>query len=412
MAKRDSKKIKSKPVNQAKAKLRGVIAAARNATTYSMKGSYSYDIAQRKTYFSQSLNVNLLLARQELPFNDYNEFLEWADTQQDCLLPRSFKEVKPTLSGLSFVRETKEISLISEAFWLSHRLYRERETIEEFLKLRRKIEDNFWSGNLQAIYTLFSEISEKLGQSVWLVEARLSVEQAFKGLESQKRILEGIRKEAGRGFIRFLSHRISMRNEMAVTTQRFASNLNSYIASRPNLKPETAEYLKFKLCHEIPTTEPEICSIIRFQQNHSIIDCYEGLINIVQELVGIEGKQDVFRVLFSALIRAGVSDDRISKLELAYGRREAEPHNICNIEPAGLLLSGKVKEASREALKAFRSSTSKDIFQLFIAAEAHSFSGEYINFKRVKERRPDHDYTRRLANVIAKNSDSARSYDS
>ncbi|MCK2119890.1 hypothetical protein ACO0TC_31130 [Pseudomonas aeruginosa] len=411
MAKRDSKKIKSKPVNQAKAKLRGVIAAARNTTTYSMKGSYSYDIAQRKTYFSQSLNVNLLLARQELPFSDYNEFLEWADTQQDYLLPKSFKEVKPTLSSLSFVRETKEISLISEAFWLSHRIYRERETIEEFLKLRRKIEDNFWCGNLQAIYTLFSEISEKLGQSVWLVEARLSVEQAFKGLESQKRILEGIRKEAGRGFIRFLSHRISMRNEMAVTTQRFASNLNSYIASRPNLKPETAKYLKFKLCHEIPTTEPEICSIIRFQQNHSIIDCYEGLINIAQELVGIEGKQDIFRVLFSALIRAGVGDERISKLELAYGRREAGPHDICNIKPAGLLLRGKVKEASREALKTFRSSIPKDIFQLFIAAEAHSFSGENINFKRVKECRPDHDYTRRLANVIAKNSESARSYD-
>jgi hypothetical protein len=82
MAKRNPKKNKSKPVNKAKAKLRGVIAAARNATTYNMKGDYSYDFAKRKTFFSQSLNISLLLARQELPFNDYNEFLEWADTQQ------------------------------------------------------------------------------------------------------------------------------------------------------------------------------------------------------------------------------------------------------------------------------------------------------------------------------------------
>lgn len=411
MAKRNSKKIKLTPVNKAKAKLRGVIAAARNATTYSMKGSYSYDFSQRKTYFSQSLNINLLLARQDLPFNDYNEFLEWADAQQDYLLPKSFREVKPTLSSLSFVRETKKISLISEAFWLSHRLHRERDTIADFIGLRRKIEANFWSGNLQAIYALFNEITEKLGQSVWLVEARLSVEQAFKGLESQKKILEEIRKEAGRGFIRFLSHRISMRNEMAVTTQRFAANLNSYIASRPNLRPETAEYLKFKLCHDIPTTESEICSIIRFQQNHSVIDCYEGLVNIVQEIVGIEGGQDIFRILFNALTRVGVDDERISKIELAYNRREAGPQNVCDIKSAGLLLSGKNKEASKEALRSFRSSISKDIFQLYIAAEAHSFSGEHINIKKVKERKPEHDYTRRLANVIAKNSDSARSYD-
>ncbi|SDR87414.1 hypothetical protein SAMN05216271_0624 [Halopseudomonas sabulinigri] len=411
MAKRNSKKNKSKAVSQAKAKLRGVIAAARNATTYNMKGSHSYDSAQRKTYFSQSLSVNLLLARQELPFNNYDEFLKWADTQQDHLLPKSFKEVKPTLSSLSFVRDTKEISLISEAFWLSHRLYRERETIKEFIRIRGEIENNFWSGNLEAIYKLFVEIAEKLGQSVWLVEARLSVEQAFKGLESQKKILEVIRKEAGRGFIRFLSHRISMRNEMAVTTQRFAANLNSYIASRPNLKLETAEYLRFKLCHNVPTTESEICSIIRFQQNHSIIDCYEGLVNIVQELVGVEDSQDIFRLLFGALLRVGVDDERISKLEMVYGRKEASAQNVCDVKPAGLLLLGKNKEAIKEALRTFRSNPPKDIFQLYIAAEALSFGGERASCKKLKERKPEHGYTRRLANVIAKNSGSARSYD-
>ncbi|KTB59904.1 hypothetical protein AO066_23925 [Pseudomonas fluorescens] len=411
MAKRNPKKNKSKPVNKAKAKLRGVIAAARNATTYNMKGDYSYDFAKRKTFFSQSLNISLLLARQELPFNDYNEFLEWADTQQDQLLPQSFKEVKPTLSSLSYIRDTKEISLMSEAFWLSHRLSREHETIAEFLKLRSKIEECYWSGNLQAIYGLFDEISDKLGQSVWLVEARLSVEQAFKGLESQKKILEDIRKEAGRGFIRFISHRMSMRNEMAVTSQRFASNLNSYIASRPNMKAETAEYLRFKLCHEIPTGESEICAILRFQQNHSIVDCYEGLINIVQELVGIDGSRETLSILFSALLRVGVEDKRVEKLNVLHGRQSPKLVDVCDVEPAGLLLTGRHKEASRSALRAFHASDLKDVFQLYVAAEAQAFRGDRLRGTRVKERRPEHDYTRRLADVIAKNTNSARSFD-
>jgi len=335
----------------AKAKLRGVIGAARNATTYNMSGSYSYDSAKRKTYYSQSLSSNLLLARQELPFSDYNEFLEWADRQQSNLLPKSFREVKPTLSSLSFVRDTKEISLLSEAFWLSNRLRRDRETILEFLRLRTLIEESFWQGDLDSIYRLFAEMEEKLGQSVWLVEAKLSVEQIFKGLESQKKILEAIRKEAGRGFIRFLSHRMSMRNEPAVTTQRFASNLNSYIASRPNLKKETAEYLKFKLCHEIPTTEPEVSAVLRFQQNHSIIDCYEGLINITQELIGLEGKQDLIRILLGALLRVEVDDHRVAKLAIVLAGRETDKDYLCDIESAGLLLKGHLRSptAHREA---------------------------------------------------------------
>lgn len=411
MAKRNPKKNKSKPVNKAKAKIRGVIADARNATTYNMKGSYSYDFAKRKTFFSQSLNISLLLARQELPFNDYNDFLEWTDAQQDHLLPQSFKEVKPTLSSLSYIRDTKEISLMAEAFWLSHRLSRERETIAEFINLRRKIEKCYWSGNLPSIYELFDEIAEKLGQSVWLVEARLSVEQAFKGLESQKKILEDIRKEAGRGFIRFISHRMSMRNEMAVTSQRFASNLNSYIASRPNMKPETAEYLRFKLCHQTPTTEPEICAILRFQQNHSIVDCYEGLINITQELVGVDESREIFSILFSALLRVDVEDERVEKLKILYGRRTPQLKSVCDVEPAGLLLTGRHKKATRSALKIFNNSELKDIFQLYVAAEAHALQGDRLRERTFKEHCPQYDHTRRLADVIAKNKNSTRSFD-
>ncbi|MBD9573696.1 hypothetical protein IB260_00095 [Pseudomonas sp. PDM23] len=411
MAKRDPNKNKLKPVNQAKAKLRGVIAAARNATTYNVRGSHSYDFSLRKSSFAQSLNVNLLLARQELPFNDYNEFLGWADSQQDKLLPQSFKEVKPTLSSLSFTRETKEISLISEAFWLSHRLQRASETISEFLKYKRKIEENFWSGNLQELYKLFDELATQLGQSVWLVEARLSVEQAFKGLESQKKILEEIKREAGRGFIRFLSHRISMRNEMAVTTQRFALNLNSYIASRSTLKPDAAKYLRFKLCHEVPVNESDICSIIRFQQNHSIIDCYEGLVSIVQELVGVDESKDLLRILYGALLRVGVHDERIAKLEMLYGHRQPGIENVCNVSPAGMLLTGRNKSSIKAAAREFRTSSPKDVFQIYIAAEAISYSHKQQVTKRIKEKRPEHDYIRFLADVIEKNSNSARSYD-
>ena len=411
MAKQKTDKKKSKAVNQAKAKLRGVISAARSATTYSISGAHSYDAAKKKSYFSQSLSTNLLLARQELQFNDYSEFLEWADKQQDHLLPKSFKQVKPTLSSLSYTRETKEISLLAEAYWLSYRLHRERETITAFLKKRNLVESAFWQGNVDLIYTLLTDMEESLGHSIWLVETRLSIEQFFKGLESQKKILEEIRNKAGRGFVRFLSHRISMRNEPAVTTQRFSSNLNAYIGSKPNLKKETAEYLRYKLCHETPVSESEICAVLRFQQNHSTIDCYEGLVNIVQELIGLDGKEHLIRPLLGALLRIGAEDFRVTKLATIISDHDTNEEQLSNIEAAGQLLQGNAKKATIHALRSFDRETTKDIFQLYVAAQSSSFRPEPIQSIKEGKRAPQIDLTRLLSNIIAKNSQSAISFD-
>ncbi|WP_159075950.1 hypothetical protein [Microvirgula aerodenitrificans] len=402
MSKRKVNKKKiTKPVDIAKAKLRGVFGAARSRTTYNVGVAHSFDSSRKKSTFNYSFNASLLKARQEISTSDYVGFLKWTEKQKKSLLPVSFNNVKPTLASLSFVGDTKEIPLISEISWLAIWIYSNKEIIFKFLKFRDEIEQSFWDGDLEAIYATFSKMKNELGQSVWLVEARLSVEQMFKGLESQKKILEELRNEAGRGFIRFISHRISMRNEPAVTSQRFSANIELYIANK-TLKSGVAEYLRYKLCHEIPTCESDIAAVLRFKQNHSIIDCYEGLVNITQELIGIKGSEPLIKPLLGALVYIGADDIRVKKLEILLGVSNTKNVPFSDICSSEYLLNGNPGKAMIAALRRFDSSKRTDIFQLFVASAARSFSKKHEPLP-IKTVHPKHEFVRLLGNIISKN---------
>lgn len=403
-----SKKKVVKSVDIAKAKIRGVLGAAKSATTYNVRSAHSYDASKKKSTFDYAFNASLLRARQEIPVGNYSEFLQWTEKQRKFLLPSSFKGVKPTLASLSFVSETKDISLAAEVYWLAMRLCGNKETISEFINIRAEIERAFWGGDLDKIYVLFSEMKKKLGQSVWLVEARLSIEQMFKGLESQKRILEELRNEAGKGFVRFISHRMSMRNEPAVTSQRFAANLESYITSK-TLKSGVAEYLRYKLCHEVPSHESDIAAVLRFMQNHSIIDCYEGLINVTQDLIGVDGQEANVKILLGALSYIGVDDVRIKKLEVLLGGGGEKCVPYSDVAASEYLLNNNARRAIFVALRNFDQTKQIDVFQLYVAAMSLSFgnkSQRSQSFKNI----PKYKFIRLLSNIIAKNVFSSDSF--
>lgn len=410
MAKRNAgkRKKKSSPVNLAKAKLRGVFAESRNSTTYNIRGEHSYEASQRKSIFTFSLNESLLRARQEITPNEYAGFLNWAEHHKKSLVPPAFKNVRPTLASLSYARDAKELSVLSEAYWLTMRVGSNRAEIKKFIEFRERIEAFFWKGDVSSIYALFDEVAEQLGQSVWLVEARLSVEQMFNGLESQKKLLEDIRKEAGRGFIRFLSHRMSMRNEPAVTTQRFASNLHSYIVSR-KVKSGTSAYLKYKLCHEVPSDDTDIAGILRFTQNLSTVDCYECLVNIAQELVGITGKETLLQMLVGALLSLQVDDFRVKKMHALLVKDADTNLPYSDLGSAELLLAESAFQSSLAAAKNFEQVGCSDVFQVFIASVCHSL-GPMCSKSMSRTIKPYSIFVRLLSHILAKNPKSLESY--
>lgn len=407
MPKKDKRKSKPRSVIASQAKLRGLISATRNSRTYNDKSinPNRNDLAHKKSMLAYGYDSALLLAREEIPDSHYDQYFNWAEKQANALLPKALKNLKPTLGSLSHTRRAKAIPLSSEIYWLLARLRCEKPQIERYLELRAILEHLFWQGDWRRIAVVNSQIEQELGQSVWLVEARISLEQHFHGLESQKRLSEQIKKDAGRGFIRFLTHRLSMRNEPAVSLQRHAASVHDYIATR-NLEPEMACFLRYKLCREVPTTEKNIGELLRFQQNHSIIDRYEGLIHVTQELLSTNNSQ-LTQFLVPALRELQFSDPRVRKLIDISSAPPAVHSPVSCLEPASMLIAGQVKEGMRRAVNCFKRSPRVDVFQLYVIAEALSLGavkGGTLN--SIPRRR----FPRLLANVIGKNSQATSSY--
>lgn len=410
MSKKQKTAKYGKSVNNAKAQLRGIFGAARSATTYSSENSRSIDFNGRRSRFQFSLAYGLSKARGEVPINSYGGLLNWIEQQKSSLLPATFKKAKPTLASLSYVHKTKEISLASEIYWLCARLCspEEQVVIRRFLDLRNQIESHFWDGNYSSIQNLLKIMGDELGQSIWIVETKLSLEQVFHGLESQKRLLSNIKAEAGRGFVHFLCHRMSMRSEPAVTTARFSANLDNHISAR-KIENSMAEYLRYKLCHRMPNESAGIASIMRFLQNHSTIDIYEGLLNFVE----CAGQSDEIDNLIPLVLQAlGVFkkfDKRLKKINALASK--VLPSDIRLSQPKSLsnLISGDVCGAYKRSIKSFHIADKRDVFQLYIAAQAASFT-ELPALIKLQKGPPHRRFPKLLAHVIGRTSDAESAY--
>lgn len=397
-------------VNDAKAKLRGIFAAARNATTYSSENARGIDWNGRRSVFQFSLTSGLSKARGEVPVNSYGVLLNWIEQQKSSLLPATFKTAKPTLASLSHVHKTKGISLASEIYWLCARLCSPAEqiVIRRFLEIRDQIDSHFWEGDYSTIQNLLKIMGEELGQSIWIVETKLSLEQVFHGLESQKRLLNSIKAEAGRGFVYFLSHRMSMRSEPAVTTARFAANLDNHISAR-KIEDAMAEYLRYKLCHRMPDESDGIAAVMRFLQNHSAIDIYEGLLSFVECAGKSKEVDELIPFVLQALGVFGNFDKRLIKINALSS--DILPTDIKLSQPKSLskLIDGDVRGAYRDSIKSFHIANGRDVFQLYVKSQAASFT-ELPALSRLQKGPPHRRFPKLLAHVIARTSDAESAY--
>ena len=399
----------SKSVNKAKAKLRGVFGAARSSATFSPTSARNIDANGRRSRFAFALASGLTQARGEVPVNSYSALLDWMEQQKSVLLPANLRTAKPTLASLSHVHKTKPISLMSEIYWLCARMCspQEKSTIKTFISIRNRVEAYFWQGDYPSIQTALAEMEKELGQSVWLVETKLSIEQMFRGLESQKRLLEKTKLEAGRGFIRFLCHRMSMRNEPAVTTSRFTANLENYISSR-KLEETMAEYLRYKLSHKLPSEHEKLAAVLRFLQNHSTIDLYEGLIALFSQAGQFKQTDALLGLGLKALIGFAEIDTRLKKIHTLSMDSLPSGTERSDTGALELLISGNLADAYKLAGIRFREAGHRDIFQLYIKAQSGSFTE--LPPILVKRGPPSAYFPRLLSHVISRSKHAARAY--
>ncbi|WP_288366434.1 hypothetical protein [uncultured Marinobacter sp.] len=170
-----------------KAKIRGLIGAAKNAN------SYATDIHRKKNIFNHGLNDSLIHAREVLSVDEYQDYIGWTEKVTKYSIPKSIDTKTPTLNDLGYISSAKELSFETEIRFLLDRLKQSKPRILQFLKLKAEYENKIWRDDFHSAREVLGEIERDLGWSIWLIETKFAIDQEVGGLEEQKKFLAACR---------------------------------------------------------------------------------------------------------------------------------------------------------------------------------------------------------------------------
>jgi len=142
-----------------------------------------------------------------------------------------------------------------------------------------------------------NSVEEEFGVSLWLIKNKLTFLQASVGLDAQKRYLSEIVREVGQhGVTPFIAYYASVRNEASVTPAGFANQFEQHMGDF-RLPNDLDSYLRHHIAPKALLTQEEISHVIRYEHSGPVIDYYETLVRMAQEVVKAE-----FSDLYSTII--------------------------------------------------------------------------------------------------------------
>lgn len=224
---------------------------------------------------------SLSTARSQAQLKDFDSLLKWAATAQKkgkyifqerlkALFPRTFKRLKSDLI-------LKDTNVICEIAWACSLIKNKSSHIKEFLKMSSELELAYWKGDFESCNTILKNIEDKFGVSLWLIEVKMAILQASKGLVEQKKYLSEIKKTAGK-HVSYYGWNFSFRNEEAVTPARYIKHIRS--ASRELEQSGQQTSILYKTLPTEVKSEWEVQVILQFESNSSIIDLYSTFIEL------------------------------------------------------------------------------------------------------------------------------------
>lgn len=168
------------------------------------------------------------------------------------------------------------ISADKEIVWAARRLLQNADRINAFRVHAEQFERELTSKNYQNCRSQLDELEKRLGTSIWLIENKISILQLVEGIESQKAYAVSIREaRGGNDLVSYLAFCISYRNENAVTVPHYVSQIIAAVDPERGVNPEIGSYVLYRCTNRIPKSEDEIGTLLRYEENSSIIDLYE-----------------------------------------------------------------------------------------------------------------------------------------
>jgi hypothetical protein len=226
---------------------------------------------------------NLLLAvseaRKQVTPQSYVKAIQWLITNP-FFRGRVF--ANPFPRRLGDIHSTTRLAALDdfrELAWQVGYLTAHNKFVAEFVGLRSEFDRSIAMGEHSQSRSLLNQISNRFGESLWLVKQRISLAQDTQGLEGQKRVAAVVERESS-AFVAFIAHHWSVKCEPSVNSSRAESSFRTLL-NTVSSDTDVRAYLTY---HVISDAVPikgmiECC---RYDSVASLIDLHEAVVSTLR----------------------------------------------------------------------------------------------------------------------------------
>lgn len=278
------RKKKAGPMLEQRNRIRGLLAASKSTEVVIAKGNRKgKDVSARASKFQSSLAAILIASRKSLRASQYEGFLSWLELQTSMQVAplNAFGAMHSEL--IREVLTSHPLPLPKEVLWIVSRLVQHKDHLAKFVFEKNRLEDLYWIGDWPKIKEQLALIERVFGRTLWILEANISLQQEFVGLEAQKKIVSAERKMAPRSLSAYLAYHLSIRNEPTTVLSRHLEDVSTRI-DRLGVSSVLKSFLKYSLLDQYAITDTEAGEALQVAQGLSELDLYETLIGICQVL--------------------------------------------------------------------------------------------------------------------------------
>jgi len=189
--------------------------------------------------------------------------------------------------------------------------------INEFIKIRLKIQNQILEGDYIAALTDLTDMISQFGWSMWALELQLAVMTLQNDHEKYKYFISDVSLLSKSRLIGLIIQILKDRNDGDISLESFISKCNN---SFPKLavSDQIKKYLVYRSYGVIQDGEGDLSSILAIDFLNSVFDYYESLIDGIGLIVMRGGRSEQLPEIaetISALVDTGIVDHRLYKLQ-------------------------------------------------------------------------------------------------
>lgn len=195
---------------------------------------------------------------------------------------REFHEpFPPTLGELKDQGGLRAVSFRREVQWSRAYLRPHVQMIGEFVGFAERFYSFVAGGKLAQAGQMLAEQEKSLGQSLWLLKAKVFYAQVSGGLEAQKKLVATLQEQLPpHGIAAAVVHYTSQRNEPEVTATGFLARAQA-LFTQEGLPAQLVSYLRYHLAPVPGAADEDTASILAEECLGTVVDYYVALVHVL-----------------------------------------------------------------------------------------------------------------------------------